>query len=206
MTCPREGRLSVGDAYFVRRGAVLDWFHKAWQQDPVISALWQLKLKPERVLEIGCANGWRLDRIKELFGCHCCGVDPSQVAITSGRFSMHRDIEFRNSTACDLGEGTYDVVIFGFCLYLCRREDLFKAAYEADRVLEDGGHLVIYDFHPENDYSNGCPDEDQSNYKMQYFNMFVWHPYYRIVHRNVFRNPEEPTENLSVYIFQKKSF
>lgn len=195
--------MSLGDAYFIRREDVLDWFNKNWKRDPVISALLKLELAPRSVLEIGCSNGWRLGRIREAFGCRCCGIDPSEIAISK---ATRPDIELRVGTASYLGKDTHDIVIFGFCLYLCRKEGLFKIASEADRVLENGGYLVLYDFHPETAYSNVCPDESWSNYKMQYVNMFSWHPHYRIVYRNVFRNPEDITENLSVYILKKKSF
>jgi len=41
---------------------------------------------------------------------------------------------------------SFDGVIFGFCLYLCDHEDLFKIAQEADHVLRKKSWLVIKDF------------------------------------------------------------
>jgi ubiquinone/menaquinone biosynthesis C-methylase UbiE len=43
-------------------------------------------------------------------------------------------------------DNSYNIVIFGFCLYLCDREDLFRIASTADRVLRDSGWLFILDF------------------------------------------------------------
>ena len=196
--------MSIGDAYFLRRSDVLEKLHENWGGDPVILALLQLP-RFHRVLEIGCANGWRLDIVKELFKCKCTGIDPSMVAITNGKYSFNRDIEWRIGTADNLGKGSYDVVIFGFCLYACKRKDLFKIAYEADRVLEPGGHLVIYDFHPEVEYSNVDPDGNGDNYKMQYVKMFYWHPLYKVVYRNVFPMSGEPTESAAVYMLRKSN-
>ena len=39
-------------------------------------------------------------------------------------------------------------MIFGFCLYLVDRSDVFKVIAEADRVLKSGGFMVIVDFDP----------------------------------------------------------
>ena len=44
---------------------------------------------------------------------------------------------------------TFDFVVFGFCLYLCDRDDLFEIAKEAHRVLKPTGWLVIHDFFAE---------------------------------------------------------
>ncbi|MGB6911936.1 MAG: hypothetical protein WBE42_04170 [Pseudolabrys sp.] len=54
------------------------------------------------------------------------------------------------ATADDLsafGPDTIDLLIYGWCLYLCDREDLFKIVTEGDRILKDSGYLVVYDFH-----------------------------------------------------------
>lgn len=48
------------------------------------------------------------------------------------------------------GNATFDVIIFGFCLYLCDQQDLFRVAQEADRVLKPDSWLVINDFYAPN--------------------------------------------------------
>ncbi len=45
-------------------------------------------------------------------------------------------------------DGQFDMVLFGFCLYLVDRSLLFRVAHEADRVLKKDGTLAIIDFDP----------------------------------------------------------
>jgi len=71
--------------------------------DPVIDLIIQRQLKPERVLEIGCSNGWRLNIIQELFNSDCYGLDPSSQAIHEGR---------GKNSLLNLEQGTADVIPF----------------------------------------------------------------------------------------------
>ncbi|MFQ2093752.1 class I SAM-dependent methyltransferase [Aeromonas taiwanensis] len=54
---------------------------KSLASDPIFKALEYLGRKPARILEIGCANGWRLAQLAEHYGARCYGVDPSASAI-----------------------------------------------------------------------------------------------------------------------------
>ncbi|MGY3864864.1 class I SAM-dependent methyltransferase [Aeromonas bivalvium] len=54
---------------------------KSLASDPIFKALTYLGCKPARILEIGCANGWRLAQLAEHYGAQCHGVDPSASAI-----------------------------------------------------------------------------------------------------------------------------
>ena len=60
---------------------------KSLASDPIFKALEYLGSKPARILEIGCANGWRLAQLAQLaqlaehYGARCYGVDPSASAI-----------------------------------------------------------------------------------------------------------------------------
>jgi ubiquinone/menaquinone biosynthesis C-methylase UbiE len=193
----------VWDNHFCSRKNILSNFLLESFSDPVIDAIFKLGLHPTSVLEIGCANGWRLSAIHDLFHCECLGIDPSPSAINSGMESFS-SINLKVGRADHLPFGTYDLVLFGYCLYLCDREDLFRIASEADRVLMDGGYLIVYDFHPDEPYKNICPDSNTFNYKMIYGKMFEWHPFYNLIYRQIFKNPEEQTENLSVYVFHKQ--
>lgn len=194
---------TIGDRYYARRKTALDRFLNDWRNDRVINTIIRHKIKPVSILEIGCANGWRLKALYDIFGCHCVGIDPSEDAIGAGKKDWPF-LDLRVGIASNLPDGEYDIVIFGFCLYLCGREDLFKIAFEADRVLMDRGHLIVLDFHPQFPYSNVNPDGGCDTYKMIYGNMFMWHPYYKLIVRQIFANPEEKTEHLSVYMFKKE--
>lgn len=117
--------------------------------DPVLGAIEACKLQPKTVLELGCGNGWRLAEIDRLYKpLHLAGYD------TSERATQERLIPnvFQNDALAALEKikaGFYELVIFGFCLYLVDREDLMMIAAHADRVLKDGGHIIIHDFIPD---------------------------------------------------------
>ncbi|WP_226799020.1 hypothetical protein [Aeromonas simiae] len=57
---------------------------KTLERDPIFKALAYLGCKPTRILEIGCANGWRLAQLAQLaehYGACCYGVAPSASGI-----------------------------------------------------------------------------------------------------------------------------
>lgn len=150
------------------------------KDDLVLAALSEL-VGPlgNSILEIGCSNGWRLAEIKKRFKCtDLNGVDPSAGAITEAK---KKGIEAIRGFAHNLPwlNESFDIVIYGHCLYLCDREDLFIVAKEGDRVLRDGGLMVIYDFatpHPcKKPYVH---KEGLWSYHQPYDQMFLWNPAY----------------------------
>src|ERR1700712_3304564 len=48
-----------GDGFFRRNAAGLARLERNGDDDPVLKAIESLALRPKRVLEIGCSNGWR---------------------------------------------------------------------------------------------------------------------------------------------------
>jgi ubiquinone/menaquinone biosynthesis C-methylase UbiE len=201
-----------GNNYYERNKSKLVAQDKVVAHDPILLAIEQMVLKPQSVLEIGCSNGWRLETVRRLYQAECFGVDPSQAAILDGA-AMFPDLRLEKGTADKLpfADDLFDLVVFGFCLYLCDRGDLFRIASEADRVLEDTGHLVIFDFYPPFPYRNSYQHlPGLSSYKLDYASMFTWNPAYTLVWRSVFTHSgltriDEPNERLSVAILQKNS-
>jgi len=108
--------------------------------------------KINSVLEIGCSNGVNLERMCDLLQATGRGIDPSDLAVTEGnlKFGSGGRIQIHTGTASSLPFETqsFDLVFFGFCLYLLDRNELFAAIAEADRVLKNGGFLAITDFDP----------------------------------------------------------
>lgn len=102
-----------------------------------------------RVLEIGCANGGHLAALQARFAITGAGIDPGQAAIAEGR-ARYPQLDLQVATADQLphADGSFDVVWFGFCLYLVDRSLLWRCVAEADRVLREGGRLIITDFDP----------------------------------------------------------
>ena len=170
-----------GDAWFRRNKDKM-----RTGEDKVLSAIRQCSIKPVGVLEYGCCDGYRLIRIRNEFKCECVGVEPAWAALYEGRNAAREAgvHMFQGSAATfDVREpGLYDLVIFGFCLYLCDREDLFKIVMLADRVLADGGHLIIHDFFPNEPQSRIYEHAPElRSYKMDHSKLFTCNPAYKLV-------------------------
>lgn len=170
------------DAFLLGEG--IAWFKRNKKRiqkdnDPVIHAIKKYKILPTSVLEVGCANGWRLLQLKEEFGCRVDGVDPGTYAPN-----------FWNGTADELNlywtKNTFDVVVYGWCLYLCDPEDYFKIADQGDRVLRDGGFLIIYDFCTEAPYRVPYKHkEGLFSYHYDFSKLWLAHPAYSLYGRTV---------------------
>lgn len=79
-----------GNEWYKRnKTAILE---KSLASDPIFKALEYLGSKPARILEIGCANGWRLAQLAEHFGAQCHGIDPSACAIQDVDYGNFRSI------------------------------------------------------------------------------------------------------------------
>jgi hypothetical protein len=84
----------------------------------------------------------------------------------------------------------------------------FKIAYEADRVIMNLGHIVIYDFHPPFQYKNKYSHyKGIYSYKMNYSNHFLWNPAYALKYQRIFFHPPLKTgafdDLVSVMILEK---
>ena len=169
------------------------WFDRNHQElqskafglsDPVVESLSNIVEQSEyagaglKVLEIGCGEANRLAWLAEHLGADVYGLEPSSKAVELAR---KKGVRAEHGTADHLPfeSGSFDVVIFGFCLYLCDREDLFKIAQEADRVLKKKAWLIISDFfspiHVSRDYQH---KQGVYSFKMDYRKLFSWHPGY----------------------------
>ncbi len=200
--------ISEGDRWFGRNR---DWYEShVNKDDEIVQTLKFIELSPEKVLEIGCSNGAMLNLIKNAFGAKCWGIDPSNRAIEDGK-RRFTDITFCAGTADSLPfeDNSFDTIVFGFCLYLCDRNDLFKIAYEADRCLMNEGTLIIKDFYPTFPYKNKYTHhQDMFSYKMDYSRMFRWNPAYTEVANIVFSHSgfalrDVPDEKVAVVVLRK---
>lgn len=132
-----------GDRWFERNR---DALAKAVETDPVSAAIHKLGIKPARVLEIGCANGWRLAYLREKYGCEIMGVEPSRQACIEAAARRVPVIQCTASSPAVSMPLGFDLVIYGFSLYLTDPSDWLLIAAEGDILLAPGGHLIIHDF------------------------------------------------------------
>lgn len=128
----------VGDDWYKRNKAALG------NRDMASDALKHLKMTPNDILEIGAANGWRLKKLKDSYGCNVRGIDISKDAIEDAVEGIQIDYGFAHDLPYP--SNSFDVVIFGFCLCFISPEDWLSIVSESNRVLRDNGVIVLYDF------------------------------------------------------------
>lgn len=110
----------------------------------------EYKLTPKKVLEVGAADGFRLAALAKGYKAACTALEPSAQAIAAGK-KKYPAVTFVKGTAEALPfkDGAFDLVIINFVLHWLDRIDLLCTVSELDRVLRDGGHLLIGDFYPD---------------------------------------------------------
>ena len=164
---------SEGDNWFIRNKS------KIKENSAEISLLcnWLMPYQNQinDILEIGSGAGnklaqicWQLDAIGQ-------GVDPSKKAVNFANKKYNMNCNFTVATADDLSciDIKFDLVHFGFCLYLISRNKINIAIEQADKLIKPGKFLSIIDFDPrssfENDYSHYA---GLKSYKSNYHQMF----------------------------------
>lgn len=165
-----------GDKWYERNILQLD---KEAMNDLVFLDKYLFNQNINTFLEIGCSSGYKTLQLAKRLKASAFGIDPSKKAIAKAK-AMAKQINSSNphlpvsnfsvGTADDLQfENSYfDLIYFGFCLYLVDRELLPTVIAEADRCLkspnykrkkgarngEGGGFLAVLDFDPITPYAN----------------------------------------------------
>jgi SAM-dependent methyltransferase len=183
---------SEGNAWFARNRDGLG------VRDPVSEAIDKMGIIPSSVLEIGCANGWRLARLRDKYGCDIMGVEPSMDACLEAarlRVPVHQ----ATASTLPVPPKRFDIIIFGFCLYLTDPDEWFRIAAEANCVLKDFGHIVIHDFEAWGQFFARRYEHRDGvmSYHFDFAKLWLAHPWYSVVVRRL-----DETDN-SVTILKK---
>jgi len=141
-------RQSEGDRWFARNRAALGGFDAGADLPLRLLALYDLR--PQSVIEIGAANGFRLAAIERWSGARCVAVEPSADAIRDGKASFPALTFVRGSATAVPVKESFDLVIVNFVFHWIDRALLLASVAEVDRLVKDGGFLVIGDFQPAN--------------------------------------------------------
>lgn len=165
-----------------------------------------------RVLEIGAANGHQLHKLQQLTGCEAFGIDPSISAIADGKVNYPGlGLAVGTADRLEFPDASFDVVIFGFCLYLVDRSLLMRTVAEADRVLRQGGRLMIVDFDPA--VAHRRPFAHQPglwSYKMSYPDLWLANPEYVLVEKCSYSHEgdnfhADPGERVAAWVLAKQA-
>ena len=176
---------SEGDNWFKRNRKALN--RKSLKKDIVLKLIKLFDIKPGKVLELGCANGYRLGYIKKKYNSKCYGLDCSNKAITCG-ISRYKNLNLYCGGVEKLNfkDFFFDLVIINFVFHWVDRKLLKKAVSEADRVLKDKGVIIIGDFYPLYPVMklyHHIKDKKVYTYKDDYSRMFENIGYYQNIGR-----------------------
>lgn len=173
---------SEADEWFKRNAEVT--LSRDFSQDLVVQAIAQIRKmntdsEPLAIMEVGAGAGGRLEWLGQVEGVGSVqGIEPSLLAVESANA---RGLSILQGTADRLPyeDESFDVVIFGFCLYLCDRRDLFQIANETNRVLKPNGWIIIQDFYSPIPMAKPYHHKPGvSSFKMDYRKLFDWNPMY----------------------------
>ena len=165
-----------GDDYFYRNKDKIINFKKELLSKTILE---NLNNKIVNVLEVGCGNASRLFYLSKIYKkINFFGVDPSSAAL------RNQKIFLKKATADRLPfkKNFFDIIIYGFCLYLTDSKDLIKIVFEADRVLKKNGIIVILDFYSKKiKYRRFLHKKGHYVRKMDYSKIFPWSPNYKML-------------------------
>lgn len=137
--------------------------------------------KKINILEIGCSQGKRLSKIQKKYKCNCFGIEPSHLAIKN---NINKKVNIKRGTAekLDFPKKKFDIIFFGFCLYVIDVDDLFLVASEANRVLKENGYIIIWDFDSKAaKWTNYKHDKKILTFKFEFVKIFLWNPLFKLL-------------------------
>ena len=177
-----------GDAWFARNN---EYVRVSPARELLAGWCMPFRSNISKILEIGAGNGTPLAFLAESLSAAAIGIEPSSKAVANWS-SNKSSISGGNRVELKLGEAarlpfedaSFDMVGFGFCLYLVDRNRLFAALSEADRVLKDGGLMYIEDFDVMRPRSNPYAHlEGIYSYKSDYSGMLLASGHYTLVNK-----------------------
>ncbi|MGJ7514405.1 class I SAM-dependent methyltransferase [Pseudomonas baetica] len=128
--------------------------------------------QPERVLDLGCGEGWLLRALAER-GIDAVGVDGDatlvEAARTAGASSVHlASYGALAEATVDIGKD-YDLICANFALL---HQDIIPLLAAMNTLLAPGGALIIQTLHPwtaaAGDYQDGWREESFTGFKGQW--------------------------------------
>lgn len=133
----------------------------------------------EKVLEIGCNYGYNIDYLARRHGIECWGIEPSDKAVEYG-ISRWKESNPRVhimqgiSNKLPYKNSEFDVVMMGFLMYVTPREMIADTVLEVNRVLKEGGFLILTDFDTPISYKRINKHNDEMPvYKEDYSRRFI---------------------------------
>ncbi len=171
------------DKYFTRN---LDFFNSSKNDYRIVDLIKVNKIKPNSILEIGCANGIKLNEYQINLNSRInYGIDLSSKAIKSGKkkFKKLKLIKM-SSLEIEKIKMKFDLIICGFFLYLLDREEIFKQFDLIYKKLNKNGYLIIQDCDPLFKHTNSSVhNKNLKTFKMSYDNFLEESGLFKIIYK-----------------------
>lgn len=178
-----------GDNWFTRNKDKITKKRSVSSEDQVLKMLGEYGIKPRRILEVGCSNGWRLNNLQKKYKAECVGVEPSAEAVRDGK-KRYPKLKLQRALASKMPiEGSFDLVIVSFVFHWIARDGLLKSVSEIDRLVKNEGFLIISDFSPDvptRVLYHHLPEKNVYTYKLDYPKIFTSTAIYTPVGRFTF--------------------
>lgn len=138
------------DAWYVRNESELTPEARRNSNDFVEKLIRKHRLHPKRVLDVGASNGWRLEAMRRARPrAQYVGIEPSIAAVSAGKKQFPKLFLKRGVAAkLPVADASFDLVLAVFMFHWVARDTLLRSVAEIDRVLADGGYLIVSDFLP----------------------------------------------------------
>ncbi len=139
-----------GDSWYERNKFLIESADK-YSQDIsfILQVLKGSRFEIQNLLEVGCASAVKLNTLASSFSAKGSGIDPSRLAILQGRKQYpHLDLHVGLGSSLPFEADEFDLLSFGFCLYLVPPEEIEITLKEALRVLKPKGFIALTDFDP----------------------------------------------------------
>lgn len=194
-----------GDNWFARNKMAKICNH----DDMITSIIKQLKLDGVDFVEVGCSNGYRLEKLRKEYcpSGKFVGFDISNEAIQDGLSRYNKLNLYVKSLAEITTDEQFDIVICNFVLHWIDRKTLLQSITAMDKLVRDGGYLIIGDFFPDFNQKrryHHIIDQSIYTYKQNYPQIFIALGYYREIFRCTF-NHDENTGQIAYTISQERA-
>ena len=197
------------DKYFLRNKGSL-----SVKDEKIFNLIKINSIKANNILEIGCANGNKLNQYSKLCNSKkSYGVDLSKRAIIDGK-RRYKNLKLLNISSIEIDKikVNFDFIICGFFLYHLDRELIFKQFDLIYRKLSKNGLLLIWDFDPLFKHSNkDLNTQKLTSFKMSYDIFLIESGLFELVYKQKYitstRNKKKfKSDTVSLTLFKKIDF
>ena len=204
-------RKKAADKYFLRN---IHFYNSELFDQKIVNLIKINNLNAEKVLEIGCANGNKLNQYSKLLKSKKnYGVDLSKKAILNGK-KKYKNLNLLNISSLEIDKIklNFDLIICGFFLYHLDRELIFQQFDLISKKLNKEGFLLIVDFDPLFKHSNKDFNEKSLvSYKTSYDNFLVesglFEVIYKFKYKTLSRDKKQfKSDTVSLTLFRKINF